>query len=115
MWIVSQDGRSIVNMDQVYGIEQQGSSITALLDSHSYKALGYYYTDGKAASVMEQIVAAKQGSLFAYGVKANDTSESARSIKDGNIIRCDPLKSETEYLGSDDVVFRMPQDEDVVV
>jgi len=92
MWIVSQDGRSIVNMDQVYGIEQQGSSITALLDSHSYKALGYYYTDGKAASVMEQIITTKRG-----------------------ILHRGPQEYKTEYLGSDDVVFRMPHDEDVAV
>ena len=92
MWIVSQDEKSIVNMDQICSIDQQGSVITALLVGHTYKTLGYYLSNEKAASVIEQIITTKR-----------------------EILHRGSQEYKTEYLGSDDVVFRMPQDEDVVV
>lgn len=85
MWIVSQSKDLIINADTMQGVTHIDCTITAWHGDKIHNTLGLYTTEEKAKNVMKQLIEWKQGFIRFNGDR------------------------------SEEPVFIMPQDNEVVI
>ena len=117
MWIVSQNGTFIANTDTMSSIQFLDNNIV-IFDGRitSGNSLGVYSSPEKAAAVREMIIDAQHGMLLMTNAEFSEEDEKKLrgSGKIGCAISVSSPHSKVGYVGGNQV-FRMPQDEDVVV
>lgn len=111
MWIVSQDGNSIINADRMHSIVKVDALIV-VADGETSSTIGIYSTEEKAKAVMKQLIDSQVKFLFMKNTEAEpDLKEFLQEMQYG-IISVKGNETEINSIGNQ--VFFMPQDEEVI-
>lgn len=113
MWIVSQDGLKILNVETMQTIIIDDGVINIWFPDGKHTALGAYSSHEKALAVRDKLIKTQRGILAFKNIPDENVAKVAEYLHQGKAVLYSGNDSKVEYLG--EIVFQMPKDEDVII